>query len=269
MGIFKSFINSGYAGAAEVEPNFVEFDEVFGKKPALISCDVNFLDTLPNHSLSCCLKLQMDVYIQEELPTLISESEASYVAMVRSTISEHIGGRFVGQGIIGSSRTVFLMFYIPERLAASSKKMLSEVFMGSFRHVEMDVVDDPDGLQYKKYLYPNELQRKKSSNAKILRQLRTYGDEGDIPRPVKFNFTFPSKNAALNFYQDSTAKGFVYKDIVAMDPPEGMVLPRYKLILEKVIPFDLKLLEMVDNYLINLSAKYEGEYNSLETTVVE
>ena len=36
MGIFKSFINSGYAGAAEVEPNFVEYDEVFGKRPALM-----------------------------------------------------------------------------------------------------------------------------------------------------------------------------------------------------------------------------------------
>ena len=269
MGIFKSFINSGYAGAAEVEPNFVEYDEVFGKRPALISCDVNYMDMLPNHAQACCLKLQMDVYIQEELPTLISESEASYVAMVRSTISEHIGGRFVGQGIIGSSRTVFLMFYIPERMAASSKKMLSEVFMGSFRHVEMDVVYDPDGLQYKKYLYPNELQRKKSSNAKILRSLRTYGDEGDIPRPVKFYFSFPSKNAAMNFYQESTAKGFVYKDIETEDPPEGMVLPRYKLTLEKTIPFNLKLLEMVDNYLINLSAKYEGEYRSLETTIVE
>ena len=100
MGIFKSIIGGGYVDERELEPNFCEYSEIFGKKKALVTCDLNFLDTLPNNALPCCLKFQMDVYIQDYLPTLISESEASYVAMVRSSISEHIGGRYVGQGII-------------------------------------------------------------------------------------------------------------------------------------------------------------------------
>lgn len=269
MGLFKNFINAGYAGGAEAEQNFCEYSEMFGKKPALISCDMNFAETLPNHTYSCCLKIQMDVYTQDDLPTLISESEASYIAMVRSSLSEHINGRFVGQGIIGSSGTAFLMFYIPERSAASSKKMLAEVFMGSFRHVETNVIRDPDGLQYLKYLYPNELQLKKSNNQRMLKSLKTYGDDGSVPRPVKFYLTFPSKKAAMSFYSDSMAKGFVYKDMTTIDPPEGMVLPRYKITIEKTIPFNIDLLEMVDNYLIKLSAKYEGEYKSLETDVLE
>ena len=269
MGIFKNLVGGGYVGNSDLEQNFCEYSEVFGKKPALISCDMNFADTLPNDIYPCCLKFQMDVYIQTHLPTLISESEASYVSMVRSMVSEHIGGRFVGQGIIGSSGTVFLMFYLPERMAATSKKMLSEVFIGSFRHVEMNIVYDPEGKQYYKYLYPNEVQIKKSNNSKILKQLRTYGDDGSIPRPVKFYFNFPSKNAAMTFYSETMAKGFVYKEIAEESPPEGMVLPRYKLTLEKMIPFDIKLLEMVDGYLLNLSKKYGGEYLSLETNIVE
>ena len=269
MGLLKNIIGGGYAGATELEPSFCEYSEVFGKRPALITCDTNFEKTLPNNALSCCLKLQMDVYIQENLPTLISESEASYVSMVRSAVSEHIGGRFVGQGIIGSSRTVFLMFYIPERLASTAKKMLGEVFLGSFRHVEMNIVVDPEGKQYYKYLYPSELQKKKSNNVKILKQLWTYGDEGTTPRPVKFYFSFPSKNAAMRFYSETMSKGFVYRDIIEEDPPEGMVLPRQRLVLEKVIPFDLKLLEMIDNYLLTLCEKYDGEYRSLETDIIE
>ena len=269
MGIFKSIIGGGYVDERELEPNFCEYSEIFGKKKALVTCDLNFLDTLPNNALPCCLKFQMDVYIQDYLPTLISESEASYVAMVRSSISEHIGGRYVGQGIIGSSGTVFLMFYIPERFAATAKKMLSQVFMGSFRHVEMDVVYDPEGQQYKKYLYPNDLQMKKSNNARILKQLRTYGDDGEKPRPVRFFFSFPSKNAAMNFYSESTERGFVYGDITETEPPEGMVLPRYRLKLVKTIPFNIELLERVDNYLLKLAAKHGGEYLSLETDIVE
>ena len=269
MSLLKNIIGGGYAGGPETEQNFCEYTEIFGKKPALISCDMNFAEMLPNYGFSCCLKLQMDVYIQDSLPTLISESEASYIAMVRSAVSEHIGGRFVGQGIIGSSGTAFLMFYIPERSAASSKKMLSEVFMGSFRHVEMDVLSDSEGNQYYKYLYPNELQIKKSNNARILKQLRTYGDDGSTPRPVKFYLTFPSKTAAMAFYSESMAKGFVYRDLHEEDPPEGMVLPRHKLTIEKTIPFNIDLLEMVDNYLIKLSTKHGGEYRSLETNIVD
>jgi len=269
MGLFKNIIGGGYAGSAELEPNFCEYSEVFGKKTALVSCDLAFEEMLPCYGYSCCLKLQMDVYIQDYLPTLISESEASYIAMVRSAVSEHISGRFVGQGIIGSSGTAFLMFYIPERSAASSKKMLGEVFMGSFRHVEMDIVSDPEGKQYYKYLYPSELQRKKSNNVKILKQLRTYGDDGTTPRPVKFNLVFPSKNAAMAFYSESMEKGFVYRSISEEDPPEGMVLPRHKIVIEKVVPFNIELLEMIDNYLLKLCEKHGGEYRSLETNIVD
>lgn len=269
MGIFKNLVGGGYVGSPELEQNFCEYSEVFGKKPALISCDMNFADTLPNDIYPCCLKFQMDVYIQTHLPTLISESEASYVSMVRSMVSEHIGGRFVGQGIIGSSGTVFLMFYLPERMAATSKKMLTEVFVGSFRHVEMNVLYDPEGKQYYKYLYPNELQIKKSNNNKILKQLRTYGDDGLTPRPVKFYFTFASKNAAMAFYSATLEKGFAFKEITEEDPPEGMVLPRHRLTLVKTIPFDISLLEMVDNYLLKQCKTYGGEYLSLETNIVD
>ncbi len=270
MGILKNFVNNNsYTGPSDVEPNFCEYSEIFGKSPALVSCDLKFMEMLPSPIYSCCLKVQMDVFVQPELPTLISESEASYIAMVRSTISEHIGGRFVGQGVIGSSSTAFLMYYIPERSAQYAKKMLTEVFMGSFRHVETDVVPDPEGKQYKKYLYPNELQLKESNNARILKQLKTYGDDGSKPRPVRFDFIFASKNMALAFYSDSMAKGFEYKDLVQIPAEEGMVLPRYKLTLVKTIPFNLDLLEMVDNYLLGLAAKHDGEYKNIETDIVD
>lgn len=104
---------------------------------------------------------------------------------------------------------------------------------------------------------------------KILKQLRTYGDDGSTPRPVMFNLVFPSKNSAMSFYSESMEKGFVYKNIVEEDPPEGMVLPRHKITIEKTIPFNIELLEMIDNYLLKLCAKYGGEYRSLETDIVD
>ena len=73
----------------------------------------------------------------------------------------------------------------------------------------------------------------------------------------------------MNFYSESTERGFVYGDITETEPPEGMVLPRYRLKLVKTIPFNIELLERVDNYLLKLAAKHGGEYLSLETDIVE
>ena len=267
MGIFKSLL---YGEALEETPQvFAEYSETFGKKPAFLTVDLNYKNTLPNEMTPCCVKVQMDVYISEDSPQLISDSEASHVANVRQILSEHIGGKFVGQGIVAATGSTFLMFYLSERNAKNAKKMLAETFMGSFRHVETTVVYDPNGYQYLKYLYPNEVQMKKIDNGKILRSLKSYGDDGSVPRPVKFNIIFSNKNNALSFYGETMAKNFTYIDIVSEEPPEGMVLPRYKLIIEKVIPFNLELLTLIDKYLLDLCKKFDGEYRSLETTVVE
>lgn len=269
MSLLDSIFRNSYAASGDSQQNFCEYTEVFGKQPVFIRCDLNFKDTLPNNALSCCLKIQMDVYVRPELPTLISESEASYIATVRSSIAEHINGRFVGQGVIGSSGTAFLMFYIPERSAVSSKKMLSEVFMGSFRNVETSIVSDPEGLQYKKYLYPNEIQLKKSENMKILKSLKSYGDDGKTPRPIKFNLVFASKKDAMSCYAESTEKSFIYRDLISEPPPEGMVLPRFRLVLERTLPFNVELLSAVDSYLLRIAVEHNGEYKSLETDIVE
>lgn len=267
MGILKSLIYGEAPG--EVEQNFSDYTETFGKKPALITCDMNFINLLPSPIYNCCVKVQMDVFADPEKPTLISESEASHLANIRSILSEHIGGRFVGQGIIGATGTAFLLFYIPERQSRICKKMLTETFTGSFRHVETDIVYDPEGLQYKKYLYPNALQKKKISNTKMLRTLKGYGDDGSQPRPVKFNIVFQNKKAALTCYTESMQKGFVYRDLIEEAPPEGAVLPRHRLVIEKTIPFNIDLLMLIDDYLLKLSEKHNGEYRSLETDVIE
>jgi len=267
MGIFKSLI---YGEALEdTSQVFAEYTETFGKKPAFISVDLNYKNSLPNEFTPCCVKVQLDVFVTENSQQIISDSEASYIANVRQILSEHIGGKFVGQGIIAATGSTFLMYYMSERSARNAKKMLAETFMGSFRHVETTVVYDPDGIQYLKYLYPNEVQMKKIENGKMLRSLRSYGDDGSVPRPVKFNIVFSNKNNAYALYGETMAKDFNYVDIIAEDPPEGMVLPRYRLVLEKKIPFNLDLLLLIDKYLLDLSKKYDAEYRSIETDIVD
>ena len=86
MGIFKSLI---YGDTTEdFEQNFGDYTETFGKKPALITCDLNFIKYLPSPVYNCCVKVQMDIFADPNLPTLITESEASHIANIRTILSQ-------------------------------------------------------------------------------------------------------------------------------------------------------------------------------------
>lgn len=266
MGLFKAEPHT--AAPVDTEPNFSEFTETFAKKPVRITCDTNFINTLPNRTLPYCVKIQMEVHADPDNPKLIADSELAHAANLRSIIGQHIRGRYVGQGIVASQSVIFQIFYIPEKMAAASKNMLNETLSSTFRRMDFTMDYDPEGKQYLEYLFPTELQKKQIENRKILRTLNGYGDNGTAARRVCFHLVFPNRKAALEFYSAVSEKGFVYDSLVEGPAPEGMVLPRYHLTLSREFPFDIELLDLVDGYLLDACEKFDGEYQSLETDIV-
>ena len=263
MGFFDAL-----SGGVSNEPNFCEYSETFSDQPVRITCDTNFAASLPCTAIPYCVKIQIQVYPDPSNPDLISDAELNHITTVRSILGQHLDGRFVGQGIVASANMAFLIFYIPERRAKSAGKMLEESFSNAFRHTEYTIQLDPEGTQYMEYLFPNAIQLKQIENNKILRKLRGYGDDGSTPRPIKFHFVFPNRKAALEFSAEASEKDFAYEDLTQEAAPEGMVLPRYHLVLSRTLPFNIELLDLVDEYLLDLCERYEATYRSLETDVI-
>lgn len=266
MGLFKT---NPAVGGAQVEPNFETYRETFAKKPVVVTVDMNFADMLPAPTLPACLKIQMEVYVDENNPDLISGAELSHLSELRTILSQHFGGRFVGQGIIASQETAFLMFYCTDKQAKQAKAMLQETFVGSFRHSELSILYDPEGEEYKKFLYPKPVKQRQISNAKMLRTLKGYGDDGLSPRNIKYHLQFTSRPAAMELYAKCADKGFTYTDLEKVPAPEGLVLPRYNLTMTKNMPFALDLLEVVDAYLLELADEYQAVYQNIETDVID
>ena len=266
MNLFHTNKRAGELDASDQV--FYEYREYFSKKPVLVTCDMNFVNTLPNGVRPFCVKVQMQVYTDSSNPDLVSDIEIQHLSSVRTLLGDHIGGRFVGQAIVGSQNLAFFIYYVPERMVKQAKQMLATALTGSFRHTDYAVTYDPDGNEYKKYLYPNTLQIKQVENTKILNTLIGYGDDGTKPRPVEFHIVFPNKKAAMDFYTESAEKSFRLGNIEEQPAPEGLVLPRYRLTIERDLPFDIELLDRVDEYLLDLAEKYEGDYQSLETDII-
>ena len=264
MSFFDALTGSG----TNTEANFCDYSETFAGQPVRITCDTNFIGELPCRSIPYCVKIQIQVYPDPANPDLISDAEMNHITTVRSILGQHLDGRFVGQGVVASANMAFLIFYIPERKAKSAAKMLEESFSNAFRHTEYTIQSDPEGSQYMEYLFPSAVQLKQIENTKILRKLRGYGDDGSEPRPIKFHFVFPNRKAALEFSAAAAEKDFAYEDLTQEPAPEGMVLPRAHLVLTRTLPFNIELLDLVDEYLLDLSEQYDATYRSLETDVV-
>ena len=266
MSIFRT--NQNAAALTADDQIFYEYRETFSKQPVLITCDVNYANTLPNTQRPFCVKAQMQVYTDPSYDDLISDVELQHISTIRTLLGDHIGGRFVGQGIVSSQNMAFLIYYLPERMVKPAKHMLAEALTGSFRHTDFTVTFDPEGEEYFKYLYPNTLQKKQVENNKILNTLIGYGDDGSTPRQILFNIVFPNRKAALDFLAKSAEKEFHYESLEEEPAPEGLVLPRHHLVLSRVLPFDVELLDRVDEYLLDLAEQYEGDYTTLETDIV-
>lgn len=264
MGLFDALSGSGTAN----EPKFCDYRETFSDQPVLITCDTNFAAALPCRAIPYCVKIQIQVYSDPSNPELISDAELNHISTVRSILGQHLDGRFVGQGIVSSANMAFLIFYIPERRAKGAGKMLEESFSNAFRHTEYTIQYDPEGTQYMEFLFPSAVQMKQIENNKILRKLRGYGDDGSTPRPIKFHFVFPNRKAALEFSTAASEKDFAYADLFEEPAPEGLVLPRYHLVLDRTLPFNIELLDRVDQYLLDLCKDYDADYRSLETDVI-
>ena len=257
--------------AASLDANdqvFYEYRESFSNKPVNITCDMNYRNTLPNGVRPFCVKVQLQVYPDPENKDIISDMEIQHIAALRTLLGDHIGGRFVGQGVVAAQDMAFLIYYLPEKMVKPTKRMLASALTGTFRSTDYSISYDPDGETYLKYLYPNTLQIKQVENNKILNTLRGYGDSGEEPRSVEFHVVFPNRKAAMDFYAETAERGFKLKSLEEQPAPAGLVLPRHHLVITRELPFDIELLDHIDEYLLELAEKYEGLYTSLETDIV-
>ncbi|HPZ00062.1 MAG TPA: ribonuclease E inhibitor RraB, partial [Clostridiales bacterium] len=121
----------------------------------------------------------------------------------------------------------------------------------------------------KKFLYPKPIKQRQISNAKMLRMLSDYGDDGSKPREITFHMIFTARTRAMDFLSEAVLHGFQYKDLVKEAAPEGMVLPRFHLTITKKMPFAVDLLEVVDAFLLEQAERYEAVYKNTETEILE
>lgn len=264
MGLFGSKKDK-YMPETQVYTNYT--DSCDGC-PVFLTCDTAFAVTFPQKDFPICIKIQMEVFMKDFENGVISDAELSQINMIKSMIFDRVDGIFVGQGIICAKGLAFLLFYITDRNAKYFNKYVKSSFETAFRHVDIELIEDPEGTLYFKYLYPDEMQLKKMENLKMLDKLKRYGDDGTKPRQVRFSMIFPGKDETVSFATEIVKHGYSYLNTVT-EQTEDSVLPKFRLNISYEMPFDPELLNERIAELKAMSEKFDGEYKSFETDIVK
>jgi regulator of RNase E activity RraB len=208
----------------------------------------------------------MDVYIQDRESGIISDSEISHLNMLENTISERIDGLYAGRGIVCAKEYVFFMYYVNQKNAFRSRDIFNALSDSAFRPTQTDIINDPNGNEYAKFLLPDKYQLKMIDTNDILRKLSRYGDDGTRARDIKYKLLFENKDSMVEFSSQAFKNGFEYYDMV-QEKTKDKVLPIYKLIVNKQMPFNPEKVNEQIKYLMKLAEEHGGEYVSLETNI--
>lgn len=148
MGIFKR--------KRKGEVDYKEYTDMFQNLPYYKTCNMNFASLIPNRKYSHCVKIDVDIFIEDSENGKISDSEFARINAVEQIMNKLVNSTFVGKGVMCSTGTAFLLFYIPKRSIKKVSKIYSAIFETSFSKPSINITSDPKGEKYFELVYTDK-----------------------------------------------------------------------------------------------------------------
>lgn len=260
MGLFRK--------KAEIIMEYKDYDDTYENLPFYKTCNMTLANMFPNNEYNCCAKVELDVFVKDYENGIISQAEIAHVNTVESMVRQFADVLYAGTGIVCSKACAYVIFYIPEKSVKKVADIFSTLFQSSFRHCKTNIFKDPEGKEYFRSLYPDVQQVRLMEIENIMKKLSSYGDDGSLPRDIKYIINFDTKDSVVAFASNAFKNGFEYVDMIK-ESIDDRVLPIFKLILKTNMPFNTNLVNEKVRYIINLAEKFSGDYKGVETDIVE
>lgn len=247
-----------------VTEDLCEYVEYYDEYPVLLSCNLAVANILPSKKFRYCLKVQMDVNMTNYGYGFLGDAELQHINDMENMIIEMVDGIYAGHGIVCAKEYMFIMFYVTEKDAQKYLELIRTTFSAAFRNVQAEVVYDPLGNEYKKFLFPDKYQIKEIDNKRVLKTLKKNHDDGSKPRDITYKLAFSGKDAVLVCASEAFKNGFEFKDMIK-GTSNG--LPQFILILKTNEPFETEEINKKTRYLMDLARSHTGTYKGLETEI--
>ncbi|MDM5246001.1 DUF695 domain-containing protein [Lysinibacillus sp. G4S2] len=193
-------------------------------------------------------------------------SEAKKINEIEVSLKEVVGlNHIINVGRITTDGTRDIIFYSNQEKQKDLIEAAGLLIKSTGYEFEVFSIEEDENWEfYFNYLYPNQYQQQHMGNRSVVDQLEKTGDELEVARKVDHWLYFENTKMLGDFVKAIKKEGFSVEEESTEMNEQG----KYSLAIYRTDSVDLNSINEVTDLLVEISEKYEGEYDGWETFVV-
>ncbi|TWT25125.1 DUF695 domain-containing protein [Planomicrobium sp. CPCC 101110] len=234
-------------------------------KPASIVLDMEVSQELDMEEYKNAFAVRLPLKKPNE-DGLHAGAEADRLTIVEEELLEAAelkGYANVGKLTTDGNRDIF--FYSPHEEEEELALIANRLYFLAGYEVEVFKLEETQSWDfYFEFLYPDSFQFQHMGNHEVLETLAMSGDDLEAPRRVEHFVLFQSEKTMKRFADSIQQEGFTIEEGSFEKDDEG----NYVMCISRVDFVTYNAIDELTDFLVEISARYQGEYDGWETVVV-
>ncbi|GAB0170072.1 DUF695 domain-containing protein [Lysinibacillus sp. CTST325] len=192
--------------------------------------------------------------------------EAEKINEIEVSLKEFVGLKnIINVGRITTDGTRDIIFYSDQEKHKDLIEAADRFIKSTGYEFEVFSIEEDENWEfYFNFLYPNQYQQQHMGNRSVIAQLEKSGDELEVARKVDHWLYFESTKMLGDFVKAIKKEGFFVEEESTEMNEKG----KYSLSIYRIDSVDFTSINEVTDLLVEVSEKYEGEYDGWATFVV-
>lgn len=211
-----------------------------------------------------CIRLKLKEPNQDGLPI---GQESNQINEMEDAILERLSPKnFINVGTVTSNGVRDMIFYSDQESKNALMEAAEQFIRPTGYEFEVFEIEEDETWEfYDDFLYPNQYQQQHMGNQQVVISLEQAGDTLDVPRKVEHWLYFNDLKMMKSFMKEIKKERFSIEEKSKKVDEDG----KYMVSISRIDSVDLDSINEVTDLLVEISEKYEGEYDGWETFVIK
>lgn len=211
-----------------------------------------------------CLRLKKKNPNKDGFPI---EQEVDKLIEMEDSLFDYLSHKnFINVGRVTTDGVRDFIFYSNQESQSALIEAADQFVKPTGYEFETILIEEDETWEfYYDFLYPNQYQQEHMGNQQVVSSLEESGDKLEVPRKVEHWLYFSNLKMMSHFIKEIKKVHFSIEEEVNQIDKEG----KYMVSISRSDSVDLHTINEVTDLLIEISERYEGEYDGWETVVIK
>jgi uncharacterized protein (TIGR01619 family) len=211
-----------------------------------------------------CIRLKLKEPNQDGFPI---GQESDQINEMEDAILDFLNHKnFINVGTVTSNGVRDMIFYSDQESKNALMEAAEQFIRPTSYEFEVFKIEEDETWEfYDDFLYPNQYQQQHMGNQQVVISLEEAGDPLDVPRKVEHWLYFSDLKMMKRFMKEIKKERFSIEEKSKHVDEDG----KYSVTISRTDSVDHHSINEVTDLLVEISEKYEGEYDGWETFVIK